>query len=306
MPNEHRSTPRENQVGYDFHLGIPWEKGLNLNQKLLPLDTDSEFFNSLEEDQKHAASWALGLLAASAIKEHERILNDLRHIAYPENDRKGLQFFLEEAVHSAAFQRFLDLAAQSLNVTPKELSSFLPKFRKSSIPAMLYALEGKMGGNAIWWTVAATEEESIKLFQKISHHTSETDEVFFSLNQLHFLEESRHSSFSYDMIYEKSGPAKKLLRKFSFGVSRVLQTVWLLQELNSFKKVKLLRDRHPVLENMARISEKLETLSLAAQLKIILKDISYTRMMTRPESHPRLRRALEKEKIFILKLPEVL
>lgn len=303
---ERRKVPRDNQVDFDFDSGIPWEKGLDLSRNLLPLEHDSEFFSSLEESEKHATSWALGLLAASAIKEHEQILNDLRHIAYPENELKGLKFFMEEAVHSAAYQRFLDMAAQSLNVTTEELSSFLPKFRKDSIPAMLYALEGKIGGNAIWWAVAATEEESIRLFQKISPHREETDEVFFTLNHLHFLEESRHSSFSYQMINKKEGTLKSCLRKFSFGISRILQTAWLFQELNSFKKVKLLRHRHPVLENMARVSEKLENLTLGEKIKLILKDISYTRMMTRPESHPRLRRALEKEKIFILKLPEVL
>jgi hypothetical protein len=303
---ERRKAPRDSQVDFDFDGGIPWSMGLDLNRNLLPVDTDSEFFNSLDASEKHATSWALGLLAASAIKEHEQILNELRHIAYPENEAKGNKFFLEEAVHSQAYQRFLDMAAVSLNITKEELASFLPKFKKSSIPAILYALEGKLGGNAIWWAVAATEEESIRLFQKISREREVTDEVFFTLNQLHFLEESRHSSFSYQMIYKKAGAFKNTLRKFSFGVSRVLQTVWLFQELNSFKNVKKLRHCHPLLENMARVSEKLEALTIRQKLKLILKDISYTRMMTRPEAHPRLRRALEKENVFILKLPEVL
>jgi len=303
---ERRKIPRDHQVEFDFDGGIPWQKGLDFSRGLLPVDQDSEFFSSLEDNEKHAASWALGLLAASAIKEHEQILNELRPIAYPENEAQGLKFFLEEAVHSAAYQRFLDMAAASLNLTKDELSSFLPKFRKSSLPAILYALEGKLGGNAIWWAVAATEEESIRLFQKISPHREETDEVFYSLNHLHFLEESRHSSFSYQMIYTKKGPLKNFLRKFSFGTSRILQTLWLFQELNSFKKVKLLRHRHPILENMAKVSEKLEALSFVEKMNLVLKDISYTRMMTRPELHPRLRRALEKEKIFILKLPEAI
>ena len=302
---ERRKIPRDQEVDFDFDGGIPWAKGLDLEKNLLPVDSDSAFFNSLNDSEKHATSWALGLLAASAIKEHEQILNELRHIAHPESCPKGNKFFLEEAVHSQAYQRFLNMAAVALNVTNAELASFLPKFKRSSLPAMLYALEGKLGGNAIWWAVAATEEESIRLFQKISKEREVTDEVFFTLNHLHFLEESRHSSFSYQMIYKKEGPYKNVLRKFSFGVSRILQTMWLFQELNSFKKVKLLRHRHPVLENMARVSEKLEALTFRQKLKLILQDISYTRMMTRPESHPRLRRALEKENVFILKLPEV-
>ncbi|MFL5785924.1 MAG: diiron oxygenase, partial [Bacteriovoracaceae bacterium] len=251
--------------------------------------------------EKHAASWALGLLASSAIKEHEKILNDLRALACPKMTAEASTFFLEEAVHSEAYQRFLDEAAKKLNLTTTELSTFLPKYKKTSFSGRIYALEAKLGGNAIWWAVAATEEESIRLFQKLLPNKENTDTLFFELNRLHFLEESRHSSFSYQMIRHRN--AGKTLKKWSFAVSRVLQTIWLFQELNGFRKVKNFRDRHPLLEEMALLSEKIDRMSWRQKFKLIFRENFYTRMMSTPERHPRLRRALEIEKMVILRLP---
>lgn len=284
----------------EFGETIPWESGVDLSRNLLPVDESGLFIQGLSEDEKHAFSWVLGLLASSAIKEHEKVLFSLRSVAYPEKGIEGSQFFLEEGLHSAAFQKFLDASAQELNLTPEELSEFLPKFKKNSLITRLYALEARLGGRAIWWTVAATEEESIRLFQKLRPHEASTDPVFFELNHAHFLEESRHSSFSYKMLRKPGGK----IAKASFAFSRILQTIWLLSELKSFRKVRLLRHRHPMLEHMARLSEKIDSLSFLKKLRLVFQDISYTRMLTHPETHPRLMRAVEKEGVFFVRLPE--
>ena len=287
--------------GTDFNEGIPWHRGVNLDRHLLPVEKKGHILESLSSEEEHAFSWALGLLAASAIKEHEKVLNELRPVAYPEGKMEGLTFFLEEAVHSEAYEKFLSLSAEALNLTAPELASFLPQYRRNSILTKLYELEAKLGGKAIWWTVAATEEESIRLFQKLAPHKDETDPVFFELNRAHFIEESRHSSFSYKMIRKKGN----FLAKFSFAISRVLQTIWLLTELSSFKNVRQFRKRHPLLETMAEISEKFESLTLREKFTLLFRDISYTRMLARPENHPRLLRTLKSERVMILRLPEV-
>ena len=266
---------------------------------LLPVEAQGPFLGSLSQKELHAFSWALGLLAASSIKEHEKILNVLRPLAAPGNDPETLSFFLEEAVHAGAFENFLHAAARTLNLTPEELSSFLPTYKRDSFCARAYALEARLGGHAIWWAVAATEEESIRLFQSMKKHHAEIDSPFFELNRLHFLEESRHSSFSYRMMAGRRNP-------LSYSVSRILQTIWLFRELSSFRRVKRFRQRHWLLEDMAQLSERFDALSFKERLRIILKDLSYTRMMTRPHEHPRIRSALKKNHALVLKLPEVL
>ncbi len=290
----------------DFEHDIPWENGVDLTRSLLPLDKKCTFIADLDEKEQHAFSWALGLLAASAIKEHERVLNDLRHICDPDPTPESSSFFLEEAIHSMAYGKFLYLSSQELDLTPEELGSFLPVFPRSSFIARLYAVESFMGGSAIWWTVAATEEESIRLYQKILPTKNETDPVFFELNRLHFLEESRHSSFSYKMIGKNKVGLEKSFNRFSFLLSRIFQTVWLFCALNRFRKVKIFRNRHPVLAAMTTLVTRIEKLSFRQKMALLFKDISYIRMMTEPEKHPRLKKALEKESAFVVSLPEVM
>ncbi len=290
----------------DFEKDIPWNNGVDLNQTLLPLDKKNAFISQLDEKEQHAFSWALGLLAASAIREHERVLNDLRHICDPEPTLESSSFFLEEATHSVAYGRFLSLAAKELNLSMSELRSFLPTFPRSSFIARLYAIESFLGGNALWWTVAATEEESIRLYQKILPAKNDIDPVFFELNRLHFLEESRHSSFSYKMIGKEKAGIERSLNRCSFLLSRIFQTIWLLGALNRFRKVKAFSDRHPVLDAMASLVTKVDKLSFRQKLTLLFKDISYIRMMTEPEKHPRLKKALERESAFVVSLPEVM
>lgn len=285
----------------DFNEGIVWHEGVNLSLNLLPVEKKGKVLSSFSDKEVHAFSWALGLLAASAIKEHEKVLNELREVAYPEGKLEGLQFFLEEAVHSQAYTDFLAMSAAEMNLSLEELLSFLPKYERNSIITKIYEFEAAIGGRAIWWTVAATEEESIRLYQKLSPHKSSTDPVFFTLNHAHFIEESRHSSFSYKMLKRKGN----FLTKFSFGLSRVLQTAWLMKELSSFKNVRNFRNRHPMLETMAVISEKFEALPLKEKLTLLFRDISYTKMLSQPESHPRLLRALKSENVIMFRLPEV-
>jgi predicted metal-dependent hydrolase len=215
---------------------------------------------------------------------------------------ESLQFFLEEAIHASAFQRYLDMAATELNLTKAELASFLPKYKRNSLPGILYALEARLGGKAIWWTVAATEEESIRLFQKIASHKKTTDPLFFELNRLHFLEESRHSSFSYKMLKSHSSSPVK---KFSYVTSRILQTIWLYHELKQFRKVKQFAYRHPILFKISRLVEKVEALTFREKIRLFMHEISYTKMMTRPEEHPRLKKALERENVIVIRVPEV-
>jgi hypothetical protein len=290
----------------DFESGIPWEQGIDLTSALLPLDKKSPFMADLSGNEQYAFSWALGLLAASAIKEHERVLNDLRHICDPEPTLESSAFFLEEATHSAAYGKFLELSAKELKLSPSELGSFLPTFPRSSFIARLYAVECFLGGSALWWTVAATEEESIRLYQKILPARNEIDPVFFELNRLHFLEESRHSSFSYKMIAQEKTGFKKTLNRYSFLFSRIFQTLWLLGALKRFRKVKTFSDRHSLLGAMATLITKIDRLSFREKIKLLLKDISYIRMMTEPEKHPRLKKALEKENAYVVSLPEVM
>lgn len=302
---EAKNLPGTGSLDIDFETGIPWSRGVDLTKDLLPVDSEGAFLSGLSAEERRAVSWALGLLAASAIKEHERVLNQLRKVACPHATPESRKFFLEEAIHSKAFERFLSLSAEALNLTLAELSDFLPQYDRRSLPGMLHALEAKLSGNAIWWTVATTEEESIKLYQKLLPQRGSTDPVFFQLNRLHFLEEARHSSFSYEMIRMKARGISRVFRRTSFLTSRVLQLIWLAGALRRFRRIHRYKNRHPLLATIAGIVDRMDTLSFPARMRILFHDLSYTKMMVRPESHSRLRRAIDSQDVFFVSFPEV-
>ncbi len=297
-----RRTRLQEAHEWDLFLDIPWDKSVDTSLDLLPVDSSMiETLNCSKEETK-AASWVLGLIAASAIAEHEKVLINLKPLCWdslsqsPAMRELGEQFFKEEAKHSKAYSRYLDTAAKELNLLPEELRSVLPTFNSNSIIAQLHKLDFLLGGKSIWWCVAVTEEESIKFFRMIAKKEKDIDPLFFTINKLHYEEEIRHSSFSYMMLDQN----KSFISNFSYSLYRSLQMIWLYKELKRLKKVKNFKDRHPILNNFSSLVERYETLPIMKKLQLFFNDISYTKMMLNPHKHVRIAHQIKKTKRFYL------
>lgn len=290
------------QREWNLFNDIDWTAGVDLDRYLLPLNDEIRHFARQAGVSPLPVSWMFGLLAASAISEHERVLNDLKDTwkTSLENRKQvpglyqlGEQFFKEELKHSEAFRRFLETAAIFLNLKYEELKSFLPVYEENSWIAKLYKRDALKGGNALWWTVAATEEESIELFRMISKNEAFIDPLFFQINKLHYEEEIRHSSFSYMMIDLHAGN-RKLSNASSYLLSRSLQLMWIHHQLARLNEITKYAHRHPYLQEMSRFVAAINSMPLHKKIRFFYKDSGYIAMMLRPENHVRIRRRLLK------------
>lgn len=271
---------------------IPWQTEIDLDKRLLPIGNIPHSICDLNPSETHALSWTLGLLALGAISQHEKVLNELKALALDKHDIHSLEghgFFLEEAIHALGFDQYLSRVAEKLNITTAELHSFLPSFQASSLVGRLYRLDALLGGNAIWWTVAATEEESIQLFNMIRDQKHSVDNLFYHLNHQHFIEEARHSSFSYKMLRDTCSPLRSRLSYYS---SRVFQAIWIAQQLNRLSQIERVAYYHPMLKEMADVVKKLRALPKPSLYQLLFKEIPYISLMLSPETHPRMRREL--------------
>ncbi len=303
-----RKLALQTHMEWDILKDIDWSQGVDLDKDLLPLSPLAKEFTERHEISTRSVSWMFGLLATSAISEHERVLNDL-HNTWESGLRKdfaslqllqlGNQFFKEEMKHSEAFKMYLEHSAIFLNLKIGELKSFLPRYTESSLAARLYRKDLMTGGSALWWTVATTEEESIELFRMLNKNADRTDPLFYQLNKLHYEEEIRHSSFSYMMIDFYSSKQSRSRNISSYLLARSLQTVWVCQQLKRLRNVHQFADRHPYLSEMSRFVKTLEEVPFFRKMKLLYQDNGYVSMMLKPENHMRIRKQISKSCFLI-------
>lgn len=298
-----RRTDLQMRLEWSLLDDIDWSMGVDLSKELLPLNSEMKDFANAHNIPHHSLSWMMGLLAASAISEHERVLNDLKSTWRKSLERLnpsqelmqlGEQFFKEEMKHSEAFGLYLKSAAIFLNLTENELKSFLPLYDASSLSAAVYRTDARMGGSALWWTVAATEEESIELYRMLARNEENTDPLFYQINRLHFEEEVRHSSFSYLMIetFDSSrGWWKNLL---SYTLARSIQGYWILKQLARLKHVKHFENRHSILKDISNFTKAFGRLPTHQKLKFFQQQDGYLTMMLNPQSHERIHKQIVK------------
>lgn len=302
------------QHQWDLEADLPWQDGIAAGMDLLPVEEDFGLLK-LNPSQQKCLSLALGIIAASAISEHERILCELKDSCWERLVSKkkypfamkhlGEQFFSEEKKHSQAFGKYLSLFASAHNVSLEELKACLPAY-DSRFLISLYKLDARLGGKALWWTVAATEEESIELFKLMANKEASTDPLFYKLNRLHFEEEVRHSSYAFEMLKsddKTSWPGRKY-QQASFMLAKTLQTIWIFQQLHQFKKIKNLRQRHPFFEEISQLVEEIETISSGHKIKALFTKTSYISMMLNPQKHKRIQQEIKRQKAFNLHLSE--
>ena len=95
--------------------------------------------------------------------------------------------------------RFLSIFAKETNVSVSELQSLLPVLDKSKIES-LFRVNGVVGGQALWWVVAAVEEESIMVYRHLHKFKKDLDPLYYELHRKHFEEETRHAAYAFLML----------------------------------------------------------------------------------------------------------
>jgi hypothetical protein len=257
---------RQQEFAWDLEKDFPWDKGINLNTSFVPVQAQDFHLPFADANDLRVLSQYVGLLINSTICEMEKALDRSRKQCWenimdrfptnPEMEKLGEEFFIEEYKHSLAFDKYLDIFAQQTNVTREELKDVLPIFDHSKIEKLI-RFNGIAGGMAMWWVVAAVEEESIAVYQSLVPHKNNTDPLFYEVHKKHFLEESRHAGYAFLMLdlyrTRASSEMANLFKKTDFLISEILQISWIMGELLKSRKIQKLRSRHPFYEHLARL-----------------------------------------------------
>ncbi len=256
--------------GWDLEQDLAWDQGVDLSKFLLPIEKKSSFFPKASLDERRVISQILGLIVASSIAEMESIADELKGPTWerllkkfpvnPELYELGTHFFEDEKKHSQAFRRYIDTFAHALNVDPADLKSILPQSNKTLLK-QVFKLNSLAGGMAIWWLIAAVEEESIMFFKYIRGHKENIDPLYYNLHRLHFEEEIRHKSYAFMMlkVHEEfaSTPQALFLKKLDFIVAEILNLTWTFNQLSNLKRLKQLQSHHPFFKTLLSLSETL-------------------------------------------------
>lgn len=313
-----RSLEKQKEKAWDLEKDIPWEMGVDLSKPFVGLDPDAILFPHATREQKIVISQLLGLIVISTFNEFEISLerskkecfdNLLRN--YPVNPELidlGEQFFEEESKHAKAFQRYMKLFAEEVNISYEELKSILPVVNNSAFEK-LFRLNGLAGGQALWWTVAAVEEESILIYRHLKKIEDKVDPLFFHLHRKHFEEESRHASYAFIMLdlFRKRGntPIAKVHKKLDYLFSEVLQITWVFQQMLKVKNVKKFKGRHPFFERMLEVLPMLKDYSPIEIIHTLFTRAPYISLILNPLSNKHLKKALKANDAYRIPRPDL-
>lgn len=299
---------------WDLERDFPWAGGIDLSKPFAALDKQAMFFPQASYQQKVIISQYLGLVVASIISEFEVILTRLKKEAwdipskkYPVNPEflaLGEEFFIEEHKHSQAFERFIRLFAETVNVGYDELLSTLPRFNHQYLDT-LYKTNARLGGTGVWWVVAAVEEMSILIYMDLRKHQAELDPLYLTLHRRHFEEETRHASFAFMMLELLQNRNRQLhstlVKKTDFMVNELITINWLLSELVScLPQILRLRKRHPFFMELARLFPFIMQHNPIQMVKDIFTTAPYVSLLMTPADYPHVSKALEQHKVFKL------
>jgi hypothetical protein len=254
--------------GIDFDRDINWSQSIDLSKSLLPLDTNAILFPNANPQQRLVISQLMGLIVAATISELEDVAIQLKiptwenvlrkYPVNPEIYELGKHFYEDEKKHSLAFKRYIDLFAESVNIDPADLKKFLPKGSKS-LTSKMYKLNSLAGGMAVWWLIAAVEEESILIFDYMKNMKEDVDPLYYQLHKCHHEEEVRHKSYASIMLQINQdfarSPQALLFKKLDFIVAEVLNITWTFNQLLKIKQLKKLSNHHPFFKTLAGLSD---------------------------------------------------
>ncbi|WP_417335005.1 diiron oxygenase [Halobacteriovorax marinus] len=274
-----RQLEIQKKKSWDIEKDINWDQGIDLSKSFLPLSNIDSLFTGASKPQLRAISQLMGLIVASTISQLEDVAYRLKvpvwesflrkHPVNPELYQLGEQFFEEEKKHSRAFNQYIDLFAKEVNIDPIDLKRILPRAHNTSIEK-IYTLNSKIGGMAMWWLIAAVEEESILFYHLLNEVKDHVDPLYYNLHRCHFEEEVRHKSYAHMMleVYNEfsSTPCSYVFKKVDFILAEVLNMTWTFSQLLKVKEFKKFRHHH---EFFNTLESSLDLLKGKSQLDIL-------------------------------------
>lgn len=301
---------------WNIDTDIEWSQGIDLSKSFLPLNNVNSIFKNATVPQLRVLSQLMGILVASSISQLEDVAYRLKvpiwekflrkHPVNPELISLGEQFFEEEKKHSRAFNRYIDLFAKEVNIDPFDLKNFLPKAHNSSIEK-IYTLNSMAGGTALWWLIAAVEEESILFYHLLSEVKQNVDPLYYNLHRCHFEEEVRHKSYAHMMleVYNEfsNTPSSYLFKKVDFILAEVLNMTWTFSQLLKVKELKKYKNHHEFFNTLSGCIELLEGKSQLDILSALFSSTPYISHTMHLSEHGHIRRMLERYNTSKLPLP---
>ncbi len=293
--------------GIDFNLDLDWKRSIDLNKLLLPLGDNTSLFPQLSQEQRLVVSQMIGLVVAATISELEDVAYKLKGPTWenvlrkypinPEIYEMGELFYEDEKKHSEGFKRYIDLFAEKVNVDPLELRQLLPS-SQNSLSEKIYHLNSLAGGMAIWWLIAAVEEESILIFNYMRKCKSEIDPLYYDLHKAHYEEEIRHKSYASIMLQVNSEfagvPQQLIFKNIDFILAEILNLTWTFNQLYKLKNLSLLKSAHPFFKTLADLRPFLEGRNSMEIIHSFFTSAPYIKDMFQLSEHGHVRQMLER------------
>jgi predicted metal-dependent hydrolase len=281
----------------DFNSQIDWGQSIDLNRPLLPLDEKALLFPDASSEERLVISQFMGLIVASTISELERVALSLKKTSWddvlkrypvnPEIRELGESFYEDETKHSQAFGRYINLFAERLGVEVEDLKSLLPS--SESLIKHVYRVDSLMGGMAIWWLIAAVEEESISIFNHMRDFRSDLDPLYYALHRAHFEEEVRHKSYASLMIQINQEFSHSVtghfLKHIDFLLAELMNRIWSFQQLSKIKQASHLREQHHFFKVLDGLHSRLNEKNSLQTLKVLFNEARYTKGMFNISHH---------------------
>jgi hypothetical protein len=293
--------------GIDFDKDINWNQSIDLNKSLLPLDHKAILFPDASAEERLVISQLMGLIVAATISELENVAIRLKGPTWenilrkypvnPEIREMGELFYEDEAKHSAAFKRYIDLFAEKVNVDPKDLKEFLPS-STHSLAGKIYELNSLGGGMAIWWLIAAVEEEALLIFDHMRKIKTHVDPLYYEIHKCHYEEEIRHKSYASIMLKINSefakAPQSIIFRKIDFILAEILNITWTFNQLYKVKNLKKLENHHEFFKTLSVLFDVLESRNSLEVVHTLFTTAPYIKNMLNLSEHKHIRVMLER------------
>ena len=297
---------QQKKHAWDLEKDINWEIGVDLAKPFVTLPNDPVIFKNASPKELLVISQFLGLIINSTVCELENALERSKKECWvnlirkypvnPEFIALGEEFFEDEKKHSKAFMRFLSIFAKETNVSVSELQSLLPVLDKSKIES-LFRVNSVVGGQALWWVVAAVEEESIMVYRHLHKFKKDLDPLYYELHRKHFEEETRHAAYAFLMLdlfrRRAKNPINLLAKKLDFIFSEIMQITWVMKELLKFINIKKFKNRHPFYETLDGVLPLLSEFTPTELIQKLFLEAPYISMILNPRNNKNIKRSLE-------------
>lgn len=308
---------RQKKHAWDLEKAIPWDTSIQTNKPLLPLDEDAIAFPGASAEQRLALSQLSGLIINSTIAEMENVIHGMKSTgwekilkSYPVNPELwelGELFFLEEAKHALAFERYNELFCNAMGIDPEDLARLVPK-AYGSLFLKAISLNAQLGGHAFWWVVGSVEEVSLLFYRQLHESRQNVDPLYYIVHQKHMEEEARHHNYAFlmlELIEQKRATFHKIFhRSTDLLLSQVFSTTWIVAELHKIFTARELRKKNPFFEVLASALPLLEKMSYVELAKKLFISAPYVSLMINTKNHPLTFQTAKNHGIPRLPLPD--